>query len=100
MRVAQEQNSATKKPRSRLHDLVSLGSARALTHHPDPKDTTHVGPAINYSRGHRITVAMLRDRIERVTVAGKADGVHLEPRPLVVADSVKTPPPTAKPALP
>ncbi|HYU09295.1 MAG TPA: hypothetical protein VEK77_07950 [Gemmatimonadales bacterium] len=100
IRFAQEQNSATKQPRSRLHDVVSLGSARALTHHPDPKDTTHVGPAINYSRGHRITVAMLRDRIERVTVAGKADGVHLEPRPAIVADSLKTPPPTAKPALP
>jgi len=100
IRFAQEQDSATKQPRSRLHDVVSLGSARALTHHPDPKDTTHVGPAINYSRGHRITVAMLRDRIERVTVAGKADGVHLEPRPAIVADSLKTPPPTAKPALP
>src|SRR5207249_8738665 len=73
----QEQDSVTNKPRSRLRQLVSLGSARALTHHPDTKDTTRAGPAINYSRGHRITVAMLRDRIERVTVAGKADGVHL-----------------------
>jgi len=100
IRFAQEQDSVTKQPRSRLHQLVSLGSARALTHHPDPKDTTHVGPAINYSRGHRITVAMLRDRIERVIVAGKADGVHLEPRPAVVADSLKTPPPASKPAVP
>ena len=100
----QEQDSVTNKPRSRLRQLVSLGSARALTHHPDTKDTTHAGPAINYSRGHRITVAMLRDRIERVTVAGKADGVHLEPRPAIVADSLKSapaaPPPTAKPAVP
>ena len=100
IRFAQEQDSVTKQPRSRLHQLVSLGSARALTHHPDPKDTTHVGPAINYSRGHRITVAMQRDRIERVIVAGKADGVHLEPRPAVVADSLKTPPPASKPAVP
>jgi len=100
IRFAQEQDSVTKQPRSRLHQLVSLGSARALTHHPDPKDTTHVGPAINYSRGHRITVAMLRDRIERVIVAGKADGVHLEPRPAIVADSLKTPPPASKPAVP
>src|SRR5467141_440193 len=100
IRFAQERDSVTKQPRSRLHQLVSLGSARALTHHPDPKDTTHVGPAINYSRGHRITVAMQRDRIERVIVAGKADGVHLEPRPAIVADSLKTPPPASKPAVP
>jgi hypothetical protein len=86
---AQEIDSATNRPRSRLHIMVARGSARALTHHPDPKDTTGVGPAINYSRGDRITVAMLRDRIDHVEVAGKADGVHLEPRPAVVADSVK-----------
>jgi hypothetical protein len=89
IRFVQEQDSATHQPRSRLRELISLGSARTLTHHPDPKDTTHVGPAINYSRGHRITVAMLRDRIERVIVAGKADGVHLQPRPAIVADSSK-----------
>jgi hypothetical protein len=84
IRFAQEQDSITKATRSRLRELVSRGSARALTHHPpDPRDTTRTGegPAINYSRGNRITVAMQRDRIERVVVAGKADGVHLEPRP-------------------
>jgi hypothetical protein len=32
---------------------------------------------------------MLADRIDRVIVAGKADGVHLEPRPVVTADSLK-----------
>ena len=84
IRFVQEQDSITKATRSRLRELVSRGSARALTHHPpDARDTVQakLGPAVNYSRGNRITVAMLRDRIERVTVAGKADGVHLEPRP-------------------
>jgi len=33
---------------------------------------------------------MLKDRIDRVVVAGKSDGVHLEPRPAVVADSLKS----------
>ena len=97
----QELDSMTNRPRSRLHIILARGSARALTHHPDPKDTTRAGPAINYSRGDRITVAMLRDRIDHVEVAGKADGVHLEPRPAIVADSLKrartdtlrTPPP-------
>jgi hypothetical protein len=100
IRFAQEQDSVTKSTRSRLRELVSRGSARALTHHPpDARDTIAVkaGPSINYSRGNRITVAMARDRIDRVVVAGKADGVHLEPRPAVVADSVKTPPPSPTP---
>jgi hypothetical protein len=101
IRFAQEQDSATKATRSRLRELVSRGSARALTHHPpDTRDTTQTGAAINYSRGNRITVAMLRDRIERVVVAGKADGVHLEPRPAAPADTTKpaaTPPPPPSP---
>lgn len=102
IRFVQEQDSITNRPRSRVRELVSRGSARALTHLRDVKDTSGVGPSINYSRGNRITVAMLRDRIERVVVAGKADGVHLEPRPAVVADSLKraVPPPPAPPAIP
>ncbi len=77
------------RARTRLRQIVSIGSARALTHHPEKNDTTHAQPAINYSRGHQIDVTMLPDRIDRVIVAGTADGVHLEPRPAVVADSVK-----------
>ena len=88
-RFVQELDSTTNRQRSRLRIILARGSARALTHHPDPKDSTKAGPAINYSRGNRITVAMLRDRIDHVEVAGKADGVHLEPRPPIVADSVK-----------
>lgn len=100
IRFVQEQDSVTKATRSRLRELVSRGSARALTHHPpDTRDTTQTGPAINYSRGRRITVAMLRDRIERVVVAGKADGVHLEPRPVAPADTTQ-PADTTKPAAP
>jgi hypothetical protein len=90
IRFAQEQDSAGGRPHSRLRQLVSRGApARALTHHPDERDTTNAGPSINYSRGHQITVSMLKDRIDRVVVAGKADGVHLEPVPPVVADSTK-----------
>jgi len=108
IRFAQEQDSVTHRPRSRLRQLVSRGSpARALTHHANERDTTQVGPSINYSRGHQITLAMLKDRIDRVVVGGKADGVHLEPRPAVVADSLKRaqadstrPAPAAPPAPP
>lgn len=90
IRFVQEKDSASSATRSRLRELVSRGSARALTHHPpEPGDTIQKGPAINYSRGTRITVAMLRDRIENVVVAGKADGVHLEPLPPARADTTK-----------
>ena len=105
IRFVQEQDSITKATRSRLRELVSRGSARALTHHPpDTRDTVQakLGPSINYSRGNRITVAMLRDRIERVVVAGKADGVHLEPRPPlpVPADTTKPVAPPPPPPIP
>jgi hypothetical protein len=90
IRFAQEQDSANARARARLRQLISRGSpARALTHHTDERDTTKAGPAINYSRGRQITLAMLKDRIDRVVVSGKSDGVHLEPRPAVAADSVK-----------
>ena len=89
IKFIQVPDSATHQPRTRLRELLSRGSARALTHHFDAKDTTHVGPAINYSRGDRITLTMKADQIDRVVVAGKADGVHLEPRPLAMADSLK-----------
>jgi len=106
IQFVQVPDSVTHRPRSKLHELVSRGSpARALTHHPNERDTTKAGPAINYSRGHQITVSMLQDRIDHVVVAGKADGVHLEPRPAIEADSLKraapaTPPPPPRPASP
>ena len=89
IRFVQDQDSVTKRAHSRLHELVSRGSARALTHHFDKTDTTTAAPSINYSRGKAITLAMLRDRIDRVLVVGAADGVHLEPRPPIEADSLK-----------
>ena len=89
IRFRQEEDSITKRKHSRLRELVARGAARALTHHLDKTDTTKAGPAINYSRGHVITLSMLRDRIDRVIVVGAADGVHLEPRPAVEADSLK-----------
>ena len=97
---AQEQDSAGHE-QSRLRQVLARGSARALTHNYNTRDST-AGPAINYSRGAQIAVAMKRDRIERVVVAGKADGVNLEPRPAVAADSTRTatPPPPAPPPPP
>ena len=110
IRFAQEKDSGTGRPRSRLRQLVSRGTpARALTHHPNDRDSTNSGPAINYSRGTMITLTMVRDRIDQVIVAGKSDGVHLVPRPPVAdsakADSAKgtshpAPPPPTRPVTP
>lgn len=87
-RFAQERDS-TGRERSRLQQILARGSARALTHHIDERDST-AAPAINYSRGQRIAVLMRGAKIDRVTVAGAADGVHLEARP-VPADTTKRP---------
>ena len=86
-RWAQEQDSAG-IARSRVRQILARGSARALTHIVN-QDSTARGPSINYSRGRSITIAMKQARIDRVIVAGRADGVHLERRP--------PPPPPAKP---
>jgi hypothetical protein len=89
-RFVQERDSSGHE-RSRLQQIHATGSARALTHHPDDRDTT-AAPAINYSRGQQIAVAMKGAKIDRVVVAGRADGVHLEPRPPAPPDTTKAKP--------
>jgi hypothetical protein len=84
-RFVQEKDS-TGRERSRLQQIVARGAARALTHHIDERDST-AAKAINYSRGQHIAVLMRGAKIDRVTVAGDADGVHLEPRPPAPPDS-------------
>jgi len=89
-RFAQEKDS-TGRERSRLQQILARGTARALTHHFDDRDST-AAPAINYSRGDQIAVLMRGAKIDRVVVAGTADGVHLEPRPPAPPDTtVKKP---------
>jgi hypothetical protein len=89
-RFVQEKDS-TGRERSRLQQIHATGSARALTHHFDDRDSTAT-PAINYSRGQQIAVALKGAKIDRVVVAGRADGVHLEPRPVAPPDTAKAKP--------
>ncbi len=71
---------STGTPRSKLYRLVSRGSpARSFTHLASERDST--GPSVNYSRGKVIDVVLKGDKVDRVTVTGRADGVQLEPRP-------------------
>ena len=83
-RWAQERDS-TGAQRSRIHRIVARGSARAFTHLYG-RDTT-TGPSLNYSRGKSIDITLRQARIDRVTVAGRADGVQLEPRPPAPPDT-------------
>ncbi len=83
-RWAQEPDS-TGAQRSRIRRIVARGSARAFTHLYG-RDTTS-GPSLNYSRGKTIDITLRQARIDRVTVAGRADGVQLEPRPPAPPDT-------------
>jgi len=86
-----ETDSAGRK-RTEIRQVLARGSARALTHHYDEQRRADP-PAINYSRGDGISIALRRRRVDRVVVSGGSDGIHLEPRPVVPA-----PADTAKPA--
>jgi hypothetical protein len=77
-----------------LRQLVARGSARALTHLVESgPDTARAGPSLNYSRGRRIAIALKGDRVDRVVVSGRADGVHLEPLPRAPVPADTTAPP-------
>lgn len=78
-----------------LRNLVARGTARAFTHMYDD-GPTGTPPSLNYSRGARIAIALKGDKIDRVIVSGRADGVHLEPvpPPPTRPDTTKVPPPT------
>ena len=89
-RFVQEKDS-TGREHSRLQQILARGAARALTHHFDDRDST-AAPAINYSRGQRIVVLLRGAKVDRVVVAGTADGVHLEPRPPAPPDTTKKKP--------
>jgi hypothetical protein len=69
-------------PRSKLRRLVARGAARSFTFLDNGRDST-TGPSLDYSRGAIIDIVLAGDKIDRVTVTGRADGVHLEPRPPV-----------------
>ncbi len=77
-RWGQERDS-TGTPRSRIRRIIAKGAARALTHMYGRDSTS--APALNYSRGKTIDIVLKQAHIDRVTVGGRADGVHLESRP-------------------
>jgi len=95
-RWAQVTDSGAAAPQRKLHQLVARGSARSFTHLEGGRDSTG-GPSLNYSRGAVIDIVLANDKVDRVTVTGRADGVQLEPRP-PAPDTTKAAP--KKPAGP
>ena len=84
--VQNADSAGSGQPKSKLHRLVSRGSARVFTHQYNQRDSL---PSLNYSRGAMIDIALAGGKITRVTVTGKADGVQLEPAPPAPPDSAK-----------
>jgi hypothetical protein len=77
---ASPKSTPQSSPKSTIDRLVARGSARAFTHLHNQRDST-AAPSLNYSRGAIIDIAMKGERIDRVTVTGKANGMQLEPIP-------------------
>jgi len=67
--------------KSELQQIVARGAARSLSHSAGAKDSAATGPVIDYSRGQVIDIALKANKIDRIVVSGRADGVHLEPAP-------------------
>lgn len=84
------------RAKSELQEIIARGSARSLAHLTEAGDSAGP-PDINYSRGTSIAVKLQGDRIDRVLVSGRADGVHLEKRPPAPAAPTDTAPPRARP---
>jgi hypothetical protein len=82
-----QQPDSSGAAKTKLHQLVARGSARSFTHLEGAgggggRDSTKgEGPSLDYSRGAMIDIVLSQDKVDRVTVTGRADGVHLEPRP-------------------
>jgi len=62
--------------------LIALGNASSYYQFAS-KDTTAIGPVINYVRGSSVDVAFLDRQVQTVTVKDSVAGVYVEPVPKV-----------------
>ncbi|HVA57503.1 MAG: hypothetical protein WBQ26_05060 [Gemmatimonadaceae bacterium] len=69
-----------------IRRLVAIDSASAYYNMP-PRDTTICTPAINYSKGQRITVTFGAKGVKTVDVSGQTQGILAEPD---AADTLNT----------
>ncbi|HEY2376217.1 MAG TPA: hypothetical protein VGH98_09620 [Gemmatimonadaceae bacterium] len=78
-----------------IRKLISTDSAEAF-YHMAPQDTSLHRPAINYVRGHKITIDFNEQKVAQIAVDGKVSGIFIEPS----ADTTKTRPNSRPPARP
>ena len=63
-------------------ELAAVGKASSY-YKIGTKDSTAIGPAINYVRGGSVTIAFLNHAVQTVTVRDSVAGVYVEPVPKV-----------------
>lgn len=91
-----------------LRELRAVGHARSF-YQIAAKDTSAVGPAINYVKGDEIAVTFANRQAQRVAIIGQAAGVYLDPSapsrgdtaaPAAPAGAPRAAPPGARPTRP
>lgn len=93
-------NDTSAQPQLRY--LVSFGKARSF-YQLASRDTSAVGPAVNYVRGDTIEVRFAQRQVQTVTVIGQATGVYIDPARIpadstqLPGDSTRLPPDTTTP---
>jgi len=68
-----------------IRKLISTDSAEAF-YNLAPQDTSLHRPAINYVKGHKITIDFNEEKVAQIAVDGRVSGVYLEPS----ADTTRT----------
>ena len=63
-------------------ELIALGRASSR-YQIAAKDSTAIGPAINYVRGGSVAIAFLNRQVQTVTVTDSVAGVYVEPTPAI-----------------
>jgi hypothetical protein len=71
-------DSTEDEPQPDVKAVVGLVDAQAFYQMP-PKDKCADRPALNYTRGHKITINMENKEVKTVFVVDSAQGVYLEP---------------------
>jgi hypothetical protein len=71
-------DSTEDQPQPDVKTVVGIVEAQAFYQMP-PKDRCADRPALNYTRGHRITINLEQKAVKTVFVVDSAQGVYLEP---------------------
>jgi hypothetical protein len=71
-------DSTEDEPQPDVKTVVGIVEAQAFYQMP-PKDKCADRPALNYTRGHKITINLVEKEVHTVFVVDSAQGVYLEP---------------------